>query len=58
MCTIHWPSAILMEVFDGPLFLAAGGRTVYFGDIGENCGALMSYFDARGAYPAQAVPAE
>ena len=48
MYTIHWPSAILMQVFDRPLLLAAGGRTVYVGDIGENCGALTSYFEACG----------
>ena len=58
MYTIHWPSAILMQVFDRPLLLAAGGRTVYFGDIGENCGALTSNFEARGGCPAQADPSE
>ena len=60
LCTIHQPSAILMQEFDRLLFLAAGGRTVYFGDIGENCGILTSYFAAHGAHPCppQANPAE
>ena len=37
LCMIHQPSAILMQEFDRLLFLAAGGRTVYFGEVGENC---------------------
>ena len=30
LCTIHQPSAMLFQRFDRLLFLAAGGRTVYF----------------------------
>ena len=36
LCTIHQPSAMLFQGFDRLLFLAKGGKTVYFGDIGEN----------------------
>jgi ABC-type multidrug transport system ATPase subunit len=60
LCTIHQPSAILMQQFDRLLFLVAGGKTVYFGDIGENCATFTHYFEAHGAHPCppQANPAE
>ncbi|THH08528.1 hypothetical protein EW146_g8957 [Bondarzewia mesenterica] len=60
LCTIHQPSAMLMQEFDRLLFLAAGGKTVYFGDIGDNCDTLTSYFEAHGAHPCppEANPAE
>ncbi|QPG73910.1 hypothetical protein FOA43_001225 [Brettanomyces nanus] len=60
LCTIHQPSAILMKEFDRLLFLAKGGRTVYYGDLGENCNTLIKYFEAHGASacPPQANPAE
>jgi hypothetical protein len=60
LCTIHQPSAMLMQEFDRLLLVEAGGRTVYFGDIGENCNTLTSYFEAHGAHPCppQANPAE
>lgn len=60
LCTIHQPSAILMQQFDRLLFLASGGRTVYFGDIGQNCDNLTHYFEAHGAHqcPPDANPAE
>ncbi|KAL8279483.1 hypothetical protein RQP46_008045 [Phenoliferia psychrophenolica] len=60
LCTIHQPSAILMAEFDRLLFLARGGRTVYFGDIGPNCGTLVNYFERNGAEPCdpEANPAE
>jgi ATP-binding cassette subfamily G (WHITE) protein 2 (PDR) len=31
------------------LFLAKGGKTVYFGEIGQNSHALLEYFEANGA---------
>src|ERR1700733_7648583 len=60
LCTIHQPSAVLMQEFDRLLFLESGGRTVYFGDIGENCNTLTSYFETHGAHPCppHANPAE
>ena len=49
LCTIHQPSAILFQEFDRLLFLARGGKTVYFGDIGENSKTLLEYFHSNGA---------
>lgn len=49
LCTIHQPSAILFQQFDRLLFLAKGGKTVYFGDIGENSETLLEYFESNGA---------
>ncbi|CAI5758794.1 unnamed protein product [Candida verbasci] len=60
LCTIHQPSAILLKEFDRLLFLQKGGKTVYFGDLGENCSELISYFESYGAHPCpkEANPAE
>lgn len=60
LCTIHQPSALLLSQFDRLLFLARGGRTVYFGEIGENCNTLTGYFEKYGADPCppDANPAE
>lgn len=49
LCTIHQPSAILFQEFDRLLFLARGGRTVYFGEIGKNSRKLLDYFESNGA---------
>ena len=49
LSTIHQPSAILFQEFDRLLFLAKGGRTVYFGDIGPNSRTLLDYFEKGGA---------
>ena len=40
---------MLFQQFDRLLFLAKGGRTVYFGDIGEQSSSLLNYFEAAGA---------
>jgi ATP-binding cassette subfamily G (WHITE) protein 2 (PDR) len=60
LCTIHQPSAILMQGFDRLLFLAKGGRTVYFGHLGKNCQILIDYFESHGSpkCPQDANPAE
>lgn len=49
LSTIHQPSSILFQEFDRLLFLAKGGRTVYFGDIGDNSRTLLDYFECNGA---------
>ncbi|OKL58430.1 Multidrug resistance protein CDR1 [Talaromyces atroroseus] len=51
LCTIHQPSAMLFQRFDRLLFLARGGKTIYFGEIGENSNTLSSYFERNGATP-------
>ncbi|KAL1957338.1 hypothetical protein VTO42DRAFT_6127 [Malbranchea cinnamomea] len=51
LCTIHQPSAMLFQRFDRLLFLAKGGKTIYFGEIGENSSTLSSYFERNGAKP-------
>ena len=60
LCTIHQPSALLIQEFDRLLFLAKGGRTVYFGDLGKNAATLIEYFESHGApkCPEEANPAE
>lgn len=60
LCTIHQPSAMLFQRFDRLLFLASGGKTVYFGDVGEHSRAMTSYFERHGAEPCplDANPAE
>ena len=49
LCTIHQPSAVLFQEFDNLLFLASGGRTVYFGDIGKRSKTMTSYFERNGS---------
>lgn len=49
LCTIHQPNAMLFQQFDRLLFLAKGGKTVYFGDIGKNSRTLLDYFERNGA---------
>ena len=60
LCTIHQPSAMLFQRFDRLLFLAKGGKTVYFGDIGENSKTMTNYFERNGGHacPSSANPAE
>jgi ATP-binding cassette subfamily G (WHITE) protein 2 (PDR) len=51
LCTIHQPSAVLFEQFDRLLFLAKGGRTVYYGQVGQQSRILIDYFTRNGAHP-------
>ncbi|KAI9011791.1 ABC-2 type transporter-domain-containing protein [Hyaloraphidium curvatum] len=48
ICTIHQPSAVLFEYFDDLLLLGRGGRTIYFGAIGDHSNTLLSYFERYG----------
>lgn len=59
LVTIHQPSAQLFAQFDTLLLLARGGKTVYFGDIGDNADTLKAYFARHGTpCPPEANPAE
>ncbi|KAH8801491.1 ABC-2 type transporter-domain-containing protein [Xylogone sp. PMI_703] len=59
LVTIHQPSAQLFKQFDSLLLLARGGKTVYFGDIGNDAKTLTDYFARYGApCPKDANPAE
>ncbi|KAK7055288.1 ABC-2 type transporter-domain-containing protein [Favolaschia claudopus] len=56
--SINVASAILMQEFDR--LVTPGGKTVYFGEIGENSKVLTGYFEKHGAHPCppDANPAE
>lgn len=60
LCTIHQPSAMLFQRFDRLLFLAKGGKTVYFGDVGDGSKTMIDYFENKGASPCltESNPAE
>jgi len=59
LVTIHQPSAQLFQEFDTLLLLAKGGKTVYFGDIGDNASTIKEYFARYDApCPQEANPAE
>ncbi|EWZ29492.1 ABC-2 type transporter-domain-containing protein [Fusarium oxysporum Fo47] len=59
LVTIHQPSAQLFAQFDTLLLLTKGGKTVYFGDIGDNAATVKQYFGRYGApCPPEANPAE
>lgn len=59
LVTIHQPSAQLFKQFDSLLLLAKGGKTAYFGDIGQDAKTLTDYFARYDApCPKDANPAE
>ncbi|UZJ56260.1 hypothetical protein CBS101457_005580 [Exobasidium rhododendri] len=59
LVTIHQPSAQLFAQFDSLLLLSKGGKTVYFGDIGDKAATVKNYFKERGApCPDGSNPAE
>lgn len=48
VCTIHQPSADLIQQFDKILALNPGGNVFYFGPVGENGSDVIKYFADRG----------
>jgi ABC-type multidrug transport system ATPase subunit len=60
LCTIHQPSATLFEHFDHLLLLVRGGRTAYYGEIGQDARVMIDYFESNGGPKCspQANPAE
>ncbi|KAK7431315.1 ATP-binding cassette transporter snq2 [Neonectria magnoliae] len=48
ICTIHQPSSDLIEQFDMILALNRGGKSFYFGPVGDNGSVVIDYFAARG----------
>ncbi|KAJ5486803.1 hypothetical protein N7530_001103, partial [Penicillium desertorum] len=59
LCTIHQPSAVLFDAFDGLLLLAKGGKMTYFGETGKDSTKILDYFNRNGApCPPDANPAE
>ncbi|KAJ3071327.1 hypothetical protein HDU98_005492 [Podochytrium sp. JEL0797] len=58
--TIHQPSALLFCEFDRLLLLGRGGKTIYFGELGEDSQTMLNYFEKTGApkCDARANPAE
>ena len=60
LCTIHQPSAVLIEEFDELILLKSGGRIVYHGDLGYDSRNLIEYFEGNGAKkcPKNTNPAE
>jgi ATP-binding cassette, subfamily G (WHITE), member 2, SNQ2 len=50
VCTIHQPSAILIEQFDMIPELKPGGHTVYFGSVEPKGSEVTKYFANRGIH--------
>jgi ABC-type multidrug transport system ATPase subunit/ABC-type multidrug transport system permease subunit len=50
LCTIHQPSATLLQMFDR-LLLLQEGKTIYFGEIGPSISTLTTYFERFAARP-------
>lgn len=46
ICTIHQPSVPLFNLFDNLLLLQRGGRTVFFGELGDDSENLLRYFES------------
>jgi ATP-binding cassette subfamily G (WHITE) protein 2 (SNQ2) len=59
LVTIHQPSAQLFAEFDTLLLLTKGGKTVYFGEIGDEANTIKEYFGRYdAACPPSSNPAE
>lgn len=54
VASIHQPSSELFQQFDRMLLLRKGGKTVYFGDLGQNATKVIRYFETNGGYPCPA----
>jgi hypothetical protein len=46
VCTIHQPSAEIFLHFDELLLLKRGGRTIFYGEMGEKSADLVRYFES------------
>ena len=46
VCTIHQPSAEIFLHFDELLLLKRGGRTIYYGEMGDRSATLVDYFQS------------
>jgi len=52
VCTIHQPSAAIVQLFDALLLMKRGGQAVFFGPLGANAANLKAYFeDIPGVLP-------
>ncbi|GIL92366.1 hypothetical protein Vretifemale_19890 [Volvox reticuliferus] len=61
VCTIHQPNRDIMDNFDELLLLKPGGRTIFFGALGEKQTSLVSYLSSIsgvGRYEPHMNPAE
>ncbi|ORY85493.1 putative ABC transporter [Protomyces lactucae-debilis] len=60
LVTIHQPSSILFQQFERILLLGPGGKTIYFGELGNQSRKMLEYFTSNGAEncPEDANPAE
>eukprot|EP00975_Prorocentrum_lima_P021766 4587196-Prorocentrum_lima.AAC.1 len=47
VATIHQPSQAVFAQFDQLLLLMRGGRTVYFGGLGDDGIAIVDYFRSQ-----------
>jgi ABC-type multidrug transport system permease subunit len=46
VCTIHQPSTFIFSNFHSLLLLQRGGQTVFFGELGQGFGNLISHFQS------------
>ncbi|KAL6234315.1 hypothetical protein BDW75DRAFT_169287 [Aspergillus navahoensis] len=51
LCTIHQANQEQFELFDRVLALSPGGKTYYFGEVGESGRSIFKYFTKYGQEP-------